>query len=61
MDCSATFFLNNSTTLQDKVCTSFVGTWFGVEGANFTHVSLPNGAILPLLADINLKKVNSKC
>lgn len=47
-------FFNNSTTLKDKVSTSFVGTWFGVEGANFTRVSLRKGANSPLLADVNL-------
>lgn len=45
-------FQNHSTTLKDKVCTSFVGTWLG--GANFTQVSPRNGANSPLFADINL-------
>lgn len=44
----------NPTTLKDKVCSSFVEIRFGVEGANFAHVSLTNGANSPLLADVNL-------
>lgn len=60
MDCSATFFEIIQPPQRIKFVPLFVEGPVGGGGCNFTHVSLSDGANLPLLAHINLDKVYSK-